>query len=139
MGIFELIACCQELEELNFFVLSEVWKNSPEIRMAILKRYSQLDPGLKNKDKFGTPEFWGEEPYEVVDEWNEDSQDSFETVDEWNEDDDDYEVVDEWEADEPWMVEKDYHQAGGKAAIVEDPPVDLSELYEMFPYSHDVY
>ena len=92
MGLFNLIKHCQDIQELNFFVLSEVWKGSTDIRNAILIRYDQLDPSHKHKDQFGTAEFWEAnplEPYEVIDEWNEDDDlevpEGFEVVDEWHE------------------------------------------------------
>ncbi len=39
-----LIECCTDLKELNFFVLSETWKTNPEIRNAIMAQYNRLDP-----------------------------------------------------------------------------------------------
>lgn len=93
MGLFSLIEHCEDLESLNFFVLSEVWKEGSNIRNAILIRYDQLDPDRRNKDKFGTTEFWEADPLqpqEVMDEWEHDDDDDDDVVP------DGYEVVDEW-------------------------------------------
>ena len=88
MGIYRLIKFCSDLEELNFFVLSEVWKGSQDIRNAILIRYDQLDPGREHKDQFGTPEFWEHDPleeYEMSEQWHSEQMDT-----------DDYEEANEW-------------------------------------------
>jgi len=73
------------LEDLHFFVLSDIWKGNPKIRNAILIRYDQLDPGQKHKDQFGTTEFWEADPmekFEVIDDM---VPDGYTVVDEWNE------------------------------------------------------
>ncbi len=54
-----LIECCNDLEELKFFVLSETWKTNPKIRNAIMAQYNRLDPN--HTQNFGTPEFWNAE------------------------------------------------------------------------------
>ncbi|MCP4344126.1 MAG: hypothetical protein GY795_01195, partial [Desulfobacterales bacterium] len=135
-----LIECCNDLEELKFFVLSETWKTNPKIRNAIMAQYNRLDPS--HTQNFGTPEFWNAELEESDEEM---VPDGYEVIDEWHEDDDmvpeGYEVIDEWNEgdDDTWMLEKDYKQSGGQAQLAEEPIPDMNELYEMVPYSHTEY
>ena len=131
MGLFDLINHCQELEELNFFVLSDVWKDSPKVRNAILIHYEQLDPHHQQRSHFGTKQFWEAVPIEKYDELvKEDAiPDGFQLVDEWKEGD----------TEDPWMLEEEYRQAGGQAKIQEEPMPDLKDLYNMKPYHHEEY
>ncbi|MCP4339606.1 MAG: hypothetical protein GY799_12120 [Desulfobulbaceae bacterium] len=135
------------MEDLNFFVLSDVWKGCAEIQKAIVAQYNQLDP--QHQQGFGTPDFWNQDSDTDVVEWNEDmTPEGYEVIDEWNEgkcnvvlngnllmivfvtgDDD----------QDPWMLEDDYRQAGGQAEVVEEPIPDINELYELVPYSHKEY
>ncbi len=82
IDLLNLIKCCSDLEELNFFVLSEIWRQSPRIRKAILSRYKQLDP--QQTQYFGTPDFWKKD---ATDSYEDDDMvpDGYEVIDEWHE------------------------------------------------------
>jgi hypothetical protein len=110
MNLFKLIESCEDSETLNFFVLSEVWKGSPDIYNAILLRYEQLDP-RQNFD-FGTPEFWNHDP-----DQEEDSNDN----------------------EDPWMLEEDFTQAGGQAQVMDEEIPKFEDLYEMITHGSKVY
>ena len=117
--------------------LAEGWKEDQTLRNAILRRYLELDPKQIHKKNFANEAFWAAGPH-YLDPL--DVPDGFTVVDEWNEEMEDvqqlpdgFQVVDDWKEEQiPYMLEKDFIQAGGNVGqLKQAPKPNVEDLYEL--------
>ena len=107
MSLSDEIKSCQTLDSLNFYVLTNVWVNNLELLNAILDRYVELDPGANHR--FGTSDFW-KATEQAIDGTFESQSES---------------------EPEPWMLQDQYHQSGGKAPLADMEEPNMDDLYEI--------
>ena len=142
----DLVQCCESVRDLHLLTMTGFWRGVPEIRDAIIERYHQLDP--EGQFQFANDEFWnatgGEDEYEEANEWlwgEDEHMDQDLTEEEENRrQDSDSEEEQVEEEEDPWMLEKDFNQAGGREEDLAPPEVTPPEdLYTLTPVSNQQY